>query len=166
MEGTKRTAGRQNSPTKADHDIRLGRQVESHPNPTARPIAAALSNEVIEIEVMKKPRELYETELAAIRGELLRLGARPRESLTELAISVRSEEQVTPPAMMMAAYDWRDMPWRRARSVEAYRTKSRLKGTANMILVGVRSLSSVPFGPLAIWLRSEFETTAASVSKD
>ncbi|MGB7465776.1 MAG: hypothetical protein WBW14_23000 [Candidatus Acidiferrum sp.] len=105
MEGTKRTAGRQNSPTKADHDIRLGRQVESHPNPTARPIAAALSNEVIEIEVMKKPRELYETELAAIREELLRLGARPRESLTKLAISVRSEEQVTPPAMMMAAYE-------------------------------------------------------------
>ena len=50
---TKRTAGRQSSPTKAHHDIRLGRQVESHPNPTARPIAAALSNEAIEIEVMK-----------------------------------------------------------------------------------------------------------------
>src|SRR5580704_14731297 len=106
MEGTKRTAGRQNSPTKADHDIRLGRRVESHPNPTARPIAAALSNEAIEIEVMKKPRELYEIELAAIREELLRLGVHPRESLTKLAISVRSEEQiVTPPAMMTAAYE-------------------------------------------------------------
>ena len=55
---------------------------------------------------MKKPRELYETELAAIREELLRLGVHPRESPTKLAISVISEEQiVTPPAMMTAAYE-------------------------------------------------------------
>jgi hypothetical protein len=43
---------------------------------------------------MKKPRELFETELAAIREELLRLGVRPSESPTKLAISVRSEEQI------------------------------------------------------------------------
>jgi hypothetical protein len=32
---------------------------------------------------MEKPRELFETELAAIREELLRLGVRPRESLQQ-----------------------------------------------------------------------------------
>ena len=45
--------------------------------PTNRP---SLEHEAIEIEVMKKPRELLETELAEIREELLRLGVRPRES--------------------------------------------------------------------------------------
>ena len=54
---------------------------------------------------MKKPRELFETELAEIREKLLRLGLRPRENPTERAASVKSEEQiVTPPAMMTAAY--------------------------------------------------------------
>lgn len=32
---------------------------------------------------MEKPRELFETELAEIREELLRLGVRPRESLQQ-----------------------------------------------------------------------------------
>jgi hypothetical protein len=55
---------------------------------------------------MKKPRELFETELAEIREELLRLGVRPRENPTERAASVKSEEQiVTPPEMMTAAYE-------------------------------------------------------------
>jgi hypothetical protein len=34
---------------------------------------------------MEKPRELFETELAAIREELLLLGVRPRESPRQLA---------------------------------------------------------------------------------
>ena len=55
---------------------------------------------------MKNPRELFETELAEIREELLRLGVRPRENPTERAASVKSEEQiVTPPEMMTAAYE-------------------------------------------------------------
>jgi hypothetical protein len=32
---------------------------------------------------MEKPRELFETELAEIREELLRLGVRPSESLQQ-----------------------------------------------------------------------------------
>jgi hypothetical protein len=32
---------------------------------------------------MKKPQELFETELAEIREELLRLGVRPRENPTK-----------------------------------------------------------------------------------
>jgi hypothetical protein len=53
---------------------------------------------------MEKPRELFETELAQIRQELLRLGVRPRESPTKLA-TVRSEKTVTPAALMTAAYE-------------------------------------------------------------
>jgi hypothetical protein len=55
---------------------------------------------------MKKPRELFESELAEIREELLRLGVRPKDNPTEPAISVTSEEQIiTPPALMTAAYE-------------------------------------------------------------
>ena len=54
---------------------------------------------------MEKPRELFETELAAIREELLRLGVCPRESPTKLAARVRSEQTVTPRALMAAAYE-------------------------------------------------------------
>src|SRR5437016_4223113 len=54
---------------------------------------------------MEKPRELYETQLAAIREELLRLGVCPRESPTKLAARVRSEQTVTPRALMAAAYE-------------------------------------------------------------
>jgi hypothetical protein len=55
---------------------------------------------------MKKRREQFETELAEIREELLRLGVRPRESPAELATYARSKEQtITPPALMTAAYE-------------------------------------------------------------
>jgi hypothetical protein len=54
---------------------------------------------------MKKRRELFETQLAEIREELLRLGVRPRKSPAKLATDVRSEETVTPPALMTAAYE-------------------------------------------------------------
>jgi hypothetical protein len=54
---------------------------------------------------MEKPRELFETQLAEIREELLRLGVRPRESPAKLATYVRSEETVTRPALMTAAYE-------------------------------------------------------------
>jgi hypothetical protein len=37
----------------------------------------------IEIDFMEKPRELFETELAEIRNELLRLRVRPSESLQQ-----------------------------------------------------------------------------------
>jgi hypothetical protein len=48
---------------------------------------------------MKKPRELFESQLAEIREELLRLGVRPKDNPTEPAISATSEEQIiTPPA--------------------------------------------------------------------
>ena len=40
---------------------------------------------------MEKPRELFETELAGIREELLRLGVRPRESLQQSS-AVQKEE--------------------------------------------------------------------------
>ena len=55
---------------------------------------------------MKKPRELFESELAEIREELLRLGVRPKDNPTEPTITVTSEEQIiTPPALMTAAYE-------------------------------------------------------------
>jgi hypothetical protein len=52
---------------------------------------------------MKKHRELFD--LTEIREELLRLGVRARESPAKLATYVRSEQTVTPPALMTAAYE-------------------------------------------------------------
>jgi hypothetical protein len=55
---------------------------------------------------MKKPPELFETELAEIREELVWLGVRSRESPPKLATTVRIEEQsVTSAALMSAAYE-------------------------------------------------------------
>jgi hypothetical protein len=51
---------------------------------------------------MKKPQELFETELAEIREELLRLGVRPRENPTKPATSV-SELQIITPSTLTAA---------------------------------------------------------------
>ena len=51
---------------------------------------------------MKKPQELFETELAEIREELLRLGVRPKENPTKPATSV-SERQIITPSTLTAA---------------------------------------------------------------
>ena len=51
---------------------------------------------------MKKIQELFETELAEIREELLRLGVRPKENPTKPATSV-SERQIITPSTLTAA---------------------------------------------------------------
>jgi hypothetical protein len=66
-----------------------------HPGPTLHPSKLAGEN--------RPPGELFD--LAEIREELLRLGVRTRDSPAKLTTSVRSEQTVTPPAMMTAAYE-------------------------------------------------------------
>lgn len=54
---------------------------------------------------MKKHRELFETELAEIRDELLRLAACSGESPTDLAATASEEQAATPPTLTGAAFE-------------------------------------------------------------